>query len=333
MHHGAPLFLDHHDPRTENVRHLVLSNFTQAATLYGEGENSLKCMLLAGDPEVLIDETAMRFDKARWAAAATSHPGLSAAAATVHARVLDKMPPHFHKDEEYRPSKTYKDDHASALASMEKALRQNFHVDTHREGFSVLVAVDSDFRLVVLKNSLQLIRRVAQLWDIFTAGNKMRPGDAMQDETPGDWWDFCCWRQLQKEGWGKDRLLESVTLVIPKGHALIFSSWLLHAGAEWQEGNMSGYNRMHFYFTKDLMLQMQSVFMQDREGAKGTSFSPALHFLPVPVEPGDSAPILPKWLAASTAESRTRLRARPDEESTRSDSESGRQLAGRQRRH
>jgi hypothetical protein len=208
------------------------------------------------------------------------------------------MPPNiFHRDPEYGQSKTYQEDYASALASMEKALRQGSHVDTYKEGFSVLVAVDSDFRLVVFKNSLQLIRRVAELWEIFEAGNKMSPSG---NATEGEWWDYCCWRQLRKEGWGTERHLEPVTLVIPKGHALIFSSWLLHAGAEWQEGDMSGYNRMHFYFTKDRIQGMRSVFMQDREGEKGPSFSPALHFLPVPEEPGDRASVLPKWVSAET---------------------------------
>ena len=133
------------------------------------------------------------------------------------------------------------------------------------------------------------------------------PGDA----TAGEWWDYCCWKQLRKEGWGSERQLEPVTLVIPKGHALIFSSWLLHAGAEWQEGDLPGYNRMHFYFTKEELKGMTSVFMQDREGEKcGTSFSPALHFLPVPEESGDSAALLPKWVSAETGLKTQALRPR-----------------------
>ncbi len=80
---------------------------------------------------------------------------MRAATAAVHARVLEKMPPNlFHRDPEYEQSKTYQEDYASALASMEKALRQGSHIDTYKEGFSVLVAVDSNFRLVVFKNSL-----------------------------------------------------------------------------------------------------------------------------------------------------------------------------------
>ncbi len=83
----------------------------------------------------------LRFDKGRWGASGTVHAGLRAATAAVHARVLEKMPYVFHGDPEYRQSKTYQEDYASALASMEKALRQGSHVDTYKEGYSVLVAV------------------------------------------------------------------------------------------------------------------------------------------------------------------------------------------------
>ena len=131
-----------------------------------------------------------------------------------------------------------------------------------------------------------------------------------------DWWDYCCWRQLQKEGWGTERCLNPVTLVIPKGHALIFSTWLLHAGAEWKAGDTCGYNRMHFYFTKYAISSMSSVFMQDRAGQKpeeeGRSFSPALHFLPLPTKDWKAAGarVLPKWVAVETAERVSGLRDR-----------------------
>jgi hypothetical protein len=306
LNHGAPLFLDHFDPEMEDVKHLALSKLQSNLRYQTHNgcQNELLCVKLAGDPSILIDQTGMRFDKSRWGAPANSHPGLSTAAAVIHSRVVEKMPPQFKRDEKYQPSKTYKEDHASALATMEGALRQNSHVDTYEEGFSALVAIDSDFRLVVFKNSLQLIRRVAQLWEIYESANRLSPHGA----GPEEWWDYCCWRQLQNEGWGRDRRLEPVTLVIPKGHALIFSTWLLHAGAEWQDIDMSGYNRMHFYFVKKVIDKMQSVFMQDRAGAKGPSFSPALHFLPLPDEPGTTAAVLPQWLAATTFEMRNKRR-------------------------
>ena len=304
---GTPLFIDHFDDTFESKKHLNMSAWLKEPTSVGH----LQCKALATSaeyPSILIDESGMRFDNARWGAPAKSHPGLNSSAAAVHALVVNKMPPQFHEEDSYRPTRTYKEDHASALATMEKALRQCFHVDTYEEGFSVLVAVETDFRLVVLKGSLQLIRRVAQLWEIYTATGSRSPSGA----PPEEWWDYCCWRQLQREGWGTTRCLGPVTLSIPKGHALIFSTWLLHAGAEWQEGDMSGYNRMHFYFTKTPLLRMQSVFMQDRSGLKGTSFSPALHFLPLPDAPGSTAAVLPLWKETEVAERLAGLRRRSE---------------------
>ena len=133
---------------------------------------------------------------------------------------LKLCPPHFSTFQE--GCRTYKKDHAAALASMEAALRQPVHVDNHGhdagEGYSVLVAVESDVRLVVLKNSHFLTRRIYELWEKFKVEG-MVPLDTSQEE----WWDFTCWKALVKEGWGHSRNLEAITAVIPKGHAMIFS--------------------------------------------------------------------------------------------------------------
>ena len=73
---------------------------------------------------------------------------------------------------------------------------------------------------------------------------------------------------------------------------------------------------MHFYFTKYAITSMSSVFMQDRAGQKpeeeGRSFSPALHFLPLPTEDWETAGarVLPKWVAVDTAERVSGLRDR-----------------------
>ena len=69
---------------------------------------------------------------------------------------------------------------------------------------------------------------------------------------------------------------------------------------------------MHFYFTKTPLLRMQSVFMQDRSGLKGTSFSPALHFLPLPDAPGSTAAVLPLWKETEVAERLAGLRRRSE---------------------
>jgi hypothetical protein len=219
----------------------------------------------------------MRFDPQRLALNADKVDDLSLAAAAIHQRILPTMPGRFHGELQYERHRTFKSNHASALGTMEKALRQGIHVDTDVEGYSVMVAIESDVKLVVLKNSLTLTRRVNELWKIFNRCNKLSPGAASSSE----WWEYCCWRQLKLEGWGDTLNLEPVMVVIPKGHALIFSTWLLHAGAEWLPGDHVGCNRMHFYLTPFDRDGTSAVKMQDRDGVRA-SFSPVLHFLPLP---------------------------------------------------
>ena len=292
---GGPLFLDHFDPANECKQHI------------GKVKPD-NCETLAGDPAILIDETGMRFDPARVGLSAKEDTDLSATAAFVHQKLMSRMPPQF-DEAAYNPSRTYREEHASALATMEKALRQGFHVDTHIEGFSALVAVESDFRVIVFKNSLALTRRVVELWNIYDKGGRHSP----QGVDQGEWWDFCCWRQLQKEGWGQTRFLEPRTLIVPKGHALIFSTWLIHAGAEWdsEQGDFPGYNRIHFYLTPYLIDRLHSVRMHEQapDPSLGPSFSPALHFYPLPVALGFAAPVLPKWFERAVQERKRTLRS------------------------
>jgi len=298
---GQPLFLDHYDAGNECKQYL--GKIAGCTSHSGHAGSTL-----AGDPAIIIDESGLRFDPGRVTASAKSDADLNTAAAFLHQKVLARMPPQFDHPK-YAPSRTYREDHASALATMAKALRQGFHVDTYIEGFSALVAVESDFRVIVFKNSLALIRRVAELWKIYDEGGRHSP----QGVDVGDWWDFCCWRQLQKEGWGSTCFLEPRTLVVPRGHALIFSTWLLHAGAEWEQGDFSGYNRIHFYLTPFLIeSSMQSVRMQDRAPNPSSglgSFSPALHFFPLPPQPGSSAPLLPKWITREVDDKQKILRS------------------------
>ena len=206
---------------------------------------------------------------------------VSKLAEKVHEQLVRKMPQTFLSFDQ--GCRTYLKDHAAALASMEGALRQPVHVDNHAhpagEGYSVLVAVESDVRLIVLKNSHALTRRISQLWEQWKVKG-MIPIDTPEEE----WWDFTCWNQLIGEGWGTSKKLEAITVVIPKGHALIFSSFLMHAGAGWEPGDLECFNRLHFYMTPFLQTAVPDVVnMHERGRIEGcTSFSPALRFLPRP---------------------------------------------------
>ena len=89
---------------------------------------------------------------------------------------------------------TYRAAHAAALATMEEALRQPAHVDTLREGFSVLVAVESEVKVVVLQGSRELVKRIGELWQSWVEGGKQHP-EGVEAE---DWWDFVAGDNFQR---------------------------------------------------------------------------------------------------------------------------------------
>lgn len=220
-----------------------------------------------------------RHDLKRVQLKASGSQAVDELAEKVHEQLLQKMPQKFSTFDQ--GCRTYIKDHAAALATMEGALRQPVHVDNHAhpagEGYSVLVAVESDVRLIVFENSHVLNRRISQLWELWNLH-----GMVPHDMSEGEWWDFTCWKTLCGEGWGHSRTLEAITVVIPKGHAMIFSSFLLHAGAEWTHGDLECFNRLHFYMTPFLLKSVPDVVnMHERRRIDNhTSFSPALRFLP-----------------------------------------------------
>jgi len=268
---------------------------------------------LSGD--YMIKSPGVRYDPNRRMLNATQNDDLNKVAEFLHKLIAPRMPAQFH-DYEHR-FKTYCASHAAALATMEGALRQPAHVDTHREGYSVLVAVESDVKVVVLEGSRALVQRIDELWKLWVKGGRHHP-EGVKCE---DWWDFVAWRQLSKEGWGKGgKVLKAVTVVIPKGCALVFSTWVMHCGAEWSYGDFVGCNRVHFYMTPFFVNKdASSVNMHSREpelpGKSGggdyqISFSPALHFLPAPnVNCSVNEEALPTvWLSKKQEEKIKRLR-------------------------
>ena len=254
---------------------------------------------------ISLDHVGRRFDENRRQLGACNDENLNQLCAEVHQMLVPDMPNKFHSefDEEY---KLYIKEHASALGSAQGAKRQCFHPDTNEEGLIAAVALESDIRIVVLENSHILTRRIFSLWEEWKK-NGLKPFDIDEEE----WWDYTCWRQLVQEGWGSRLNLQAKTIVIPKGHAMIFSSFLIHAGAEWRFGDFEGFNRLHFYMTPYKMSEHpDSVNMHSRARApKQTSFSPALRFMPRPTgapEPPGGA--FPAWVTKASQGTRRRKR-------------------------
>jgi hypothetical protein len=207
----------------------------------------------------------------------SAKPHLTAAASHVFSLVREKMPPRFNDDCRYEGYRTFRLDRASIIRKMELALRQPWHIDTEEEGYAVLAAVDAPSRFLFLKGSVQLMRRIRELYiDWFTVGRPHPSGTTREA-----WWDFICWRQLRSEGWGQgDRVLEAKEVVIPKGCAIIFSTYLIHAGSEWRERDPRMESRFHFYLTPFEASYTNVNMHRGCEQAGATPFSPALYFFP-----------------------------------------------------
>ena len=119
-------------------------------------------------------------------------------------------------------------------------------------------------------------------------------------------------------------MLKAVTVVIPKGCAMIFSTWVIHCGAEWSNGDFVGYNRVHFYMTPFFVnadatsvnmhrrdAEHQGKFGESGKEAGGDyeiSFSPALHFLPAPNNCSGNESEPPHWTTQSEEQKIQRLR-------------------------
>ena len=267
--------------------HVNTSEAAWIAQLGIPPDKQTQCGLLELSGDYVIQNPGVRYDPNRKMLNATQSQDLDIVAKFLHKHIAPRMPAQFRGyGSEYQ---TYLSSHAAALATMEGALRQPAHVDTHREGYSVLVAVESDVKVVVLEGSRALVQRIDELWKLWVNGGRHHP-EGVKCE---DWWDFVAWRQLSKEGRGKGgKVLKAVTVVIPKGCAMVFSTWVMHCGAEWSHGDFVGCNRVHFYMTPfHVNKDAPSVNMHSRKpelpGDVGgadyqISFSPALHFLSAP---------------------------------------------------
>ena len=187
---------------------------------------------------------------------------------------------------------------ASALISLENALRQPFHSDTaEREALSALVAMRGSFKLIIVKNSLALNRRIAQMraqW--LQAGRPVPEGIPKSGLKTEVWFDQACYAQLRREGWGLqgsgDKQLELFTVLVEERNAIVFSTWLFHAGHEFSEGDLELFNRIHYYLVwwpiiGEFKTTNNHTGMVEDEGL---NFSAGLHFFPRPSPRGPPMP-------------------------------------------
>jgi hypothetical protein len=230
------------------------------------------------------------YDHNRTGVRAITNACLDKICSKIHSKLDPSIPEPFRSSARYQPFRTYRSDIASALRSMENAIRQPLHTDTsQREALSALVATRGGFKLLVVKNSLALIRRIAQMRASWLRSGRPVPKGMSKDGLKAEqWFDSSCYAQLRREGWGSegegDKRLEIFTVTVEEGSAIIFSTWLLHAGAEFSSGDLECFNRIHFYLIWwPIIGKYQTTNMhRSMVEADGLNFSPALHFVPKP---------------------------------------------------
>ena len=227
------------------------------------------------------------YDENRRALRALKIPKLSAICKNVHMCVQSALTNTYSRGSRYAPYKRYSRKIASTILTRKGSVRQPFHTDTDLiEGISALAAMNGAFKLIILKNSVHLIRRIAQIraqWIL--SGSQIPPELNRSDRDAVEkWFDDSCYAQLVREGWGTKHQLEAYTVTVPEKAVIVFSTWLLHCGHEYVDEDLQIFNRIHLYLLPfNIQQRFSTVRMHRTKVDKdGLSFSTALHFVPHP---------------------------------------------------
>ena len=227
------------------------------------------------------------YDENRRAVRALRNAELSAVCKKVHKSVQTALTKTYSRGSRYAPYKRYSKNIGSAILTRKGSVRQPFHADTDlKEGLSALVAMHGAFKLIILKNSVHLLRRIAQIraqWIL--AGSQIPPElDRSDRDAVEKWFDDSCYAQLVREGWGTKHQLEAYTVTVPERAVIVFSTWLLHCGHEYIDEDIQIFNRIHFYLLPFALQRRFSTVRMHRTKVEedGLTFSSALHFMPRP---------------------------------------------------
>ena len=165
----------------------------------------------------------------------------------VHGLIAAIMPHAWKTNESPAAYREYIPRNCSLLATLRGALRQPAHIDTLiKHEHSALVAVQQPFRLIIFPGSHKGMERLDQLRAAYdsTSGE---PPKWMGKIDDAEWWDVVGKLLLEEEGFTE---IQPVTITIEPGCAVIFSTWLLHAGCEYRDGDDVPSYRLHYYFVE-----------------------------------------------------------------------------------
>lgn len=296
-----PLFvmLPHEDEELPDKEKLTAKIKTQILKTFKDSSLNVKFISTIKNTTIQIKDRSknlsleldlnerVTYDSNRRAVRAKDNPKLNPVCRKVYARVQSALTKTYSNGARFKRYKRYSNKIASIILSKKGSVRQPFHADTDRiEGISALAAMNGSFKLIVLKHSVHLLRRIAQIRAQWILSGSPIPLELKKSDTIAieAWFDDACYAQLVREGWGTHKRLEAFTVTIPERAAIVFSTWLLHSGHEYSDGDIQVFNRLHIYFLPyDMGRRYDTVNLhRTRVDETGLSFSPALHFLPRP---------------------------------------------------
>ena len=287
--HEDDIFPEHSITRQEQKKvEQILSPLTVKFTPQMNGQTGI-CIGDHSESKALyldLDEQIV-YDERRRGIRAKDHPQLDKICRLVYADLMRGLTEMYAPGTRYHDYQNYHGKIASALLIKNGAERQAVHCDTAEvEARSALVAMNRPIKLVIVKNSVQLIRRIAEIRAQWIRSGSLTPPevDPKDDEAVEAWFDDACYAQLREEGWGSQILLELYTVTVDEGDGIIFSTWLMHCGYEFTEHDIETFNRLHYYlFPYEMKDDYLTINMHRTKVERdGLGFSCALNFLPRP---------------------------------------------------
>jgi hypothetical protein len=235
--------------------------------------------------KIILDKSeGVTYDGNRRGLRAKDDSILGAICRKVHTCVQGILPKLYKCNRQYSAFKKYEKKVASALLTLKGAQRQPIHCDTSEvEGISALVAMYGPFKFMFFENSVQLIRRIAQIRAQWLNCGRPVPKDIQNNQISEveKWFDEAVYAQLVREGWGRSKQLKARKIIVRQGAALVFSTWLMHAGHEYTAEDIQLFNRIHLYLLPYNMGSSYDTISMHRTmvDTDGLSFSAALHFI------------------------------------------------------
>jgi hypothetical protein len=147
-----------------------------------EGSSKIQIQVHSKKLNLHLDlKEEMAYDENRRALRAFTNTKLNAVCKKVHQCVQSSLTKTYSRCSRYRRYRRYSQKIGSIILTRKGSVRQPFHTDTDLiEGNSALVAMNGAFKLIILKNSVRLLRRIAQIRAQWILSGSQIPPDQIE---------------------------------------------------------------------------------------------------------------------------------------------------------